>query len=160
VEVGLRESVDENDLFIGGEEPVVVAVLEARDFLFRVAFPQSILALFLGLFFSSAQADELAGDWSLTLQSGTPGWLSLKKVEGKTVVKMRLHVGSEGPHEVIKEEGGRLSFNLRRNKKGKGSRIVDLGMKDGKLEGVVVSTSKDGVLVNATPKTDFSATGA
>lgn len=34
MEVGLRESVDENDFFIGGEEPVVVAVLEARDFVF------------------------------------------------------------------------------------------------------------------------------
>jgi hypothetical protein len=40
----------------------------------------------LDLFFSSAQADELAVDWSLTLKFGTPGWLSLNKVEGLTVI--------------------------------------------------------------------------
>ena len=34
MEVGLRESVDEDDFFIGGEEPVVVAVLEPGDFVF------------------------------------------------------------------------------------------------------------------------------
>jgi hypothetical protein len=116
------------------------------NFLRRVAFPQRVLALFLGFFLSSAQADEFAGDWSLTLQSGTPGWLSLEKVAGKRVVKMRLHVGSDGPHEVIKEEDGRLSFSLRQNKKKKGAKTVDLEMKDGKLEGVVVTTSKDGVV--------------
>lgn len=182
------------------------------------ALSLNIFALLVGLLFSSSQADEFAGDWSLSLKSGTPGWLSIQRVDGKPLVKMRLHVGSDGPHEDVKETDGRFSFTLRKNKKAKGSKTVDLGMKDGKLEGVVISTSKDGsiqrdpfvgkkippmptsppdlskvrfglptsifngkdltgwqphekdkmngwsvkdgLLVNATPKTDFSATGA
>jgi len=178
--------------------------------LVRLVFIQSI--------FSCAVAEELTGDWSLRLKSGTPAWLSIQRVDGKPIVKMRLHVGSIGPHQNIKEKDGRLTFTMRRNKKAKDTKTVDLGIKNGKLEGVVISTSKDGIvqhdpfvgkkippvsafppdlskvrfglpisifngkdltgwrphepdkingwsvkdglLVNATPKTDFSATGA
>ncbi len=186
--------------------------------LFRLAFSQGIFAFLVSLFFSTAAADELAGDWSLTLKSGTPTWLSIQRIDGKPVVKMRLHVGPLGPHQNVKEADGRLSFTLRKNKKAKVTKTVELGIKNGTLEGVVLSTSqdgsvqrdpfvgkkippmpashpdlssvrfglptsifngkdltgwrpqeadkvngwsvKDGLLVNTTPKTDFSATGA
>ncbi|TWU43644.1 hypothetical protein Poly51_62550 [Rubripirellula tenax] len=167
---------------------------------------------------STAQDEELAGDWSLQLASKTPAWLSIKKVDGETVVRMRLHVGSDGPHKNVKESDGRLTFTLGQNKKATSTKTVDVGMKDGKLDGMIVTTTKDGtsegemftgkkipplpttppdlskvrfghpvalfngkdmtgwrphesdkvngwsvkggLLVNTTPKTDFSATGA
>ncbi|MDA7518241.1 DUF1080 domain-containing protein [bacterium] len=174
--------------------------------------------LFFGAFSSNSSASELDGDWSLSLKSGTPAWLSIKRIDGKPVIKMRLHVGPEGPQTNIKEVNGRLSFTLKQNKKQKDTKTVDLGIKSGKLAGVIISTSmdgtvtetpftgkkippvsstppdlakvrfglplsifngrdltgwrphekdkingwsvKDGLLVNTTPKTDFSATGA
>lgn len=178
----------------------------------------SLAILFWGLLFSTARAEDLSGDWSLSLQSGTPAWLGIKRVDGKPVIKMRLHVGPTGPQTNIKEENGRLSFTLKQNKKKKDTKTVDLGIKNGQLEGIIVSTTqdgsiskdaftgkrippvpstppdlskvrfglprslfngkdltgwrpheknkingwsvKDGLLVNTTPKTDFSATGA
>lgn len=184
----------------------------------RTSLLQSLAALFLSLLFSTTQAEELSGDWSLSLKSGTPAWLSIKRVDGKPTIKMRLHVGPMGPQTNIKEENGRLTFTLKQNKKQKDTKTVDLGLKNGQLEGVIISTAKDGnvtktpftgikippvpatppdlskvrfglprslfnskdltgwrpheknkingwsvkdgLLVNTTPKTDFSATGA
>ncbi|MEN8773824.1 MAG: DUF1080 domain-containing protein [Akkermansiaceae bacterium] len=189
-----------------------------RFSLVQTSLSPSFAALFLGLLFSTTKAEELRGDWSLSLESGTPAWLSIKRIDGKPVIKMRLHVGPEGPQTKIKEENGRLSFTLKQNKKQKDTKTVDLGIKGGKLEGIIVSTLengkvtkipftgkkippvsltspdltkvrfglplsifngrdltgwrphekdklngwsvKDGLLVNTTPKTDFSATGA
>ena len=166
----------------------------------------------------SAEAAELAGDWSLHLESGTPAWMSIAKTDGETIVRMRLHVGPDGPHKNVHESNGRLTFTLSQNKKETSSKIVDVGIKDGKLDGTIVSTLpdgtveheaftgkqipplptsppdlskvrfglpvslfngkdmtgwrphepdkvngwsvQDGMLVNSTPKTDFSATGA
>ena len=185
--------------------------------------PKSILSpltalLFMGALSVKSQGSELEGDWSLTLQSGTPAWLSIKRIDGKPVVKMRLHVGPDGPQTNIKEANGRLSFTLKQNKKQKDIKTVDLGITDGQLEGAITSkfqdgsvtanpfvgkkippisatppdlskvrfglpvsifngrdltgwrphesdkingwSVKEGLLVNTTPKTDFSATGA
>ncbi|MFC1759556.1 DUF1080 domain-containing protein [Planctomycetota bacterium] len=169
--------------------------------------------------FSTSQANEFDGDWSLKLDSGTPAWLSIRRDDdGKSVVRMRLHVGSFGPHKVMQESSGRLTFALRTNKKATVTKVVNIEIIDGKLHGVMTSTSKDGpakgdaftgkkippvsstppdlskvrfghpiplfngsdltgwrphesdkvngwsardgMLVNTTPKTDFSATGA
>jgi len=95
---------------------------------------------------SNAHAEALTGDWSLKLDSGTPAWLSIRKNNEETVVKMRLHVGSDGPHQDVRESDGRLTFTLRQNRKSVVTRTVDLGIKDGQLEGVIVSTSKDGTI--------------
>ena len=108
--------------------------------------------LFFGAFSSNSSASELDGDWSLSLKSGTPAWLSIKRIDGKPVIKMRLHVGPEGPQTNIKEVNGRLSFTLKQNKKQKDTKTVDLGIKSGKLEGVIISTSMDGT-VTETPFT-------
>ena len=171
-----------------------------------------------GLYLSHASAEDLEGDWSLRLDSGTPAWMSITRVDGEPVVRLRLHVGTDGPHQNVRESNGRLSFELRQNRKATDTKTVDVGLKDGKLEGFVTSKAKDGttrrdaltgkrippisatppdlsrvrfghpislfngrdltgwrphepdkingwsvkdgLLVNTTPKTDFSATGA
>ncbi len=105
-----------------------------------------ICFIFAGTLFSTAQAEELAGDWSLSLDSGTPAWLSIRETDGETVVKMRLHVGQEGPHKIIEESNGWLKFTFSKNKKATSNKTVDVGIKDGKLDGVVMTTSKDGTV--------------
>ncbi|MEM8734914.1 MAG: DUF1080 domain-containing protein [Planctomycetota bacterium] len=162
--------------------------------------------------------DELNGDWSLELESGTPAWMSIRDVEQEPTVRLRLYVGSDGPHKDVVYKDGQLSFTLRQNKKATGTRVARVEIKDGQLVGVIESTSKegavqkdqftgtkipplptkapdlskvrfgqpislfngrdltgwrphesdkingwsvqDGMMVNTTPKTDFSATGA
>lgn len=157
----------------------------------------------------------LLGDWSLHLDSGEPAWMSV----GEKEVRLRVHVGSEGPYQIDKVVDGRIHFtrNTRRKKEGKRIKIattVTVGLKNGKLDGEIVRPGgmkpvrftgkrippmpksppdlskvrfghpipllngkdltgwrphekdkkfgwsvKDGLLVNETPKTDFSATG-
>ena len=166
----------------------------------------------------SAADEKLVGDWSLRLESGKPAWMSVREKDGKPTVRLRLHVGPDGPHKDVKYSDGRLTFTLRQNKKATDVKTVDTGIKNGVLEGAIISTAKDGkvsrdpfqgkkippvpstppdlakvrfglpislfngkdltgwrphesdklngwsvedgVLVNTTPKTDFSATGA
>lgn len=187
-----------------------------RMFIFSRLIPVFILVAYL--LHGTAIAEELEGDWSLNLDSGTPAWLSIRKTDGVPIVRMRLHVGPDGPHKNVQESAGRITFSLKQNKKAKSTKTVDVGIKDGKLGGMIVSTFangavereaftgkkippiastppdlskvrfghpinlfngqdltgwrphepdkingwsvKDGVLVNTTPKTDFSATGA
>lgn len=102
--------------------------------------------LLAGLSPSSAGADELLGDWSLKLESGTPAWMSVRHAEGKLTVRLRLHVGPDGPHQNVRYSNGRLTFTLRQNKKAADLKTVDVGIEDGKLKGVVVSTSADGIV--------------
>ncbi len=180
---------------------------------------KTILPLVIALaMYASAGAQELNGDWSLQLQSDTPAWMSIEDIRGEPKVKLRLHVGPNGPQKNIQFKNGRLTFELRQSKKMKDVKTVDVGIKDGKLDGVMTSTApdgtvkkdpftgkkippisttppdlskvrfghpislfngkdltgwrphesdkingwsvKDGMLINTTPKTDFSATGA
>ena len=167
---------------------------------------------------NSARAEDLIGDWSLSLESGTPAWMSVRKQQDDLNVRLRLHVGPDGPHRDVKYSNGRLTFTLRQNKKAKDVKTVEAGLNGGRLEGVIIATKedgistrtpftgkkippvpstppdltkvrfgqpvslfngkdltgwrphepdkingwsvKDGVMVNTTPKTDFSATGA
>ena len=162
--------------------------------------------------------EEFLGDYSLKLESNTPAWLSIRESNGQPLVRMRLHVGSDGPHTVTQMSAGRMTFVLRRNRRTGVTKTVDVRVRDGHLEGVVVTMSQngkaerdaftgkkippppetppdlstvrfgqplslfngkdltgwrphepdkingwsvqDGMLVNNTPKTDFSATGA
>jgi hypothetical protein len=162
--------------------------------------------------------DGLTGDWSLDIDSGLPGWLSVESLGDEPVVKMRLYVGSDGPHKGATYSKGRLTFPFKKNRKSKTTRTVDVGLEDGKLSGTISTakpdgsvaiskftgsripdmpttapdlskvrfghpialfngkdmtgwrthesdkkngwSAKGGMLVNTTPKTDFSATGA
>ena len=186
----------------------------------KISTPIIFSLLFLGsLALTDTHAsDEFVGDWSLRLDSGTPAWMSVKQRGDEPEVMLRLHVGPEGPHKDVKLTGGRLTFTLRQSKTATDVKTVDVGVKDGKLVGVITSTGadgvvrsdkftgkkippvpstppdlsrvrfghpislfngkdltgwrahepgkimgwsvKDGLLVNTTPKTDFSATGA
>ena len=164
--------------------------------------------------------DMFAG-WSLKLDSGEPAWMRVVEKDGKPVVYMRLYVGPDGPWQVSEvTDDGRLKFAMKRKRKKNAPAsppVVEVGLKDGKLEGTILRTSKpgetkttkftgkrfpampkapdlsevrfghpislfngkdmtgwrphepnkingwsvkEGLLVNETPKTDFSATGA
>lgn len=193
------------------------------------------LALFTPLVFSLLQligltvsANEvpkkLLGDWSLSLESNEPAWMSIFEKEGKTAVAMRVYVGPEGPYEIDRVAEGRIHFSLKPQRKHNARGIVirskvEVGMQAGKLNGTIIRKAndgsesesiqftgkkmppmpavppdltkvefgkrielfngkdlagwrtherdkingwsvKDGLLVNTTPKTDFSATGA
>lgn len=160
----------------------------------------------------------MLGDWTLTLESKQPAWMRVAEKEGKPLVFMRIYVGSEGPYEVAEGAKGRLTFSLKKKRRQKQAAVVEVGLAEGKLEGVIRRTTpegektkeaftgkripamptvapdlskvrfgnpivlfngkdlsgwrphekdkingwsvKDSLLVNSTPKTDFSATGA
>ncbi len=101
---------------------------------------------------SFAQAEGLPaglpGDWSLSLESGLPAWMRVAEVDGKPQVHMRLYIGPTGPYEATAVDG-RLKFEIKRkNKKKNQSQSsvtrVDIGMKDGKLDGVLEKTLANG----------------
>ncbi len=96
------------------------------------------------MLFSTAQAQELKGDWSLDLDSKLPAWMSVQEEAGKPVVYFRLYVGSAGPHQEVVQSDRRLKFTLKKNKKSKKTTTVDVGLKDGILDGVIVHTAPDG----------------
>ena len=93
---------------------------------------------------SDAGAEDLAGDWSLDLDSGLPAWMSVQEIDGEPVVYMRMYVGSVGPHKNVVESDGRLKFTFKKNKKAKTGKSVDVGITNGKLDGVIVSQMEDG----------------
>lgn len=96
------------------------------------------------MLFSTAQAQELKGDWSLDLDSKLPASMSVQEEAGKPVVYFRLYVGSAGPHQEVVQSDRRLKFTLKKNKKSKKTTTVDVGLKDGILDGVIVHTAPDG----------------
>ncbi|MEM9017375.1 MAG: DUF1080 domain-containing protein [Verrucomicrobiota bacterium] len=172
---------------------------------------------------ASAAPESLLGDWALNLDSGEPAWLSVYDEGGETKARMRVYVGPEGPYEteVLGEEA--IRFTMKPKRLAKGSKVmvdqvVEVGIKEVGLAGVLVRTPRDesgeerinftgkrippmpesppdlskvrfghpislfngkdltgwrpyendkingwsvegGLLVNSTPKTDFSATG-
>lgn len=163
-------------------------------------------------------ADEWYGDWSLRLESKTPAWMSIREMNGKPAVKLRLHVGPDGPHKVTEYTDKTLKLTLRSNKRSQVARTLEATFEGGRLVGQIHSVTEsgkrevdrfvgkkippgpktppdltkvrygapislfngkdlsgwrphekdkingwsveDGVLVNNTPKIDFSATGA
>jgi hypothetical protein len=102
------------------------------------------MVLLLSILTSTTHADELLGDWSLDLKSGLPGWMSIQEREGQPLVYLRLYVGSAGPYKHVEESNGRLKFTLKKNKKAKNTTTVDVGIKAGKLDGVIIRQSPDG----------------
>ncbi|GAA5505713.1 DUF1080 domain-containing protein [Novipirellula caenicola] len=105
------------------------------------------LVVVASLFFSTLQAEEITGDWSLDLESGMPAWMRVVQQDGQTQVYMRLYIGPTGPY-VAEQVEGRLKFEIRRNPKNKNGHAsvtkVDVGMKEGKLEGVLERQLADG----------------
>lgn len=174
---------------------------------------------------SPSAPNDLLGFWTLDFKSGEPAWMSIAEKDGRLEVRMRVYIGPDGPYEVTEVKNGRIKFSLKPKRKGgKGSKLfvkreVEVGINDGKLDGVLILTpndesegqripfagkrvppmpksapdlskirfghpitlfngkdltgwrahepdkvngwsAKDGMLVNTTPKTDFSPTGA
>lgn len=104
----------------------------------------TLCVLLPAILITTVQADELQGDWSLELDSGLPGWMSVQEREGKPLVYLRLYVGSAGPYQNVERSNGRLKFSLRKNKKAKKTTSIDVGMKAGKLDGMITRTSPYG----------------
>ncbi|MGB7347259.1 MAG: DUF1080 domain-containing protein [Pirellulaceae bacterium] len=91
----------------------------------------------------------LMGDWSLDLESGEPAWMSVVEKDGKPFVHMRVYIGSDGPYEVTQVADGRIEFSIKPLRKSKTSkestqRLVDVGLKDGRLDGVIIHVPSDG----------------
>ena len=92
---------------------------------------------------------ELLGDWSLDLESGEPAWMSVVEKDGNPLVRMRVYIGPDGPYNATAADGGRLEFSLRRRRVAQGSDVfiesaVDVGIENGKLDGVITRTATDG----------------
>ncbi|MEM0897222.1 MAG: DUF1080 domain-containing protein [Verrucomicrobiota bacterium] len=90
---------------------------------------------------------DLLGDWTLDLDSGEPAWMRVVEEEGKNLVYLRIYVGPEGPYEVEEIVEGRLKFKMKRKKRKSPVTmvtIVDVGLRDGELDGLMVRTSSDG----------------
>jgi len=95
--------------------------------------------------------EELLGDWTLDLESGEPAWMSVSRKDGHPLVRMRVYIGSDGPYNVSEAASGRIQFSPRRRRIAPGSDVfiesaVDVGVNQGKLDGVIVRTSTDGTL--------------
>lgn len=183
--------------------------------------------LLLCLLPSASRADpippELLGDWSLAIESGEAGWLSVGEEDGQPAVAMMVNVGSIKPLKGVEVRDGKIHIPLKTFRKGKKGPIISqnratVWLENGKLKGEILTTFPDGkegvrdlfegksippmrpapdlskvtfgepitlfngkdlsawrlrrpeklngwsvengVLVNNTPKTDFSATGA
>lgn len=88
--------------------------------------------------------EPLVGDWTLSMDSGEPAWLSI----GREEVRMRVHVGPEGPYTIDEVADGRIKFTMKPKRKAKGSQIyieqvVDVGLVDGQLDGLLTLTPRD-----------------
>lgn len=112
-----------------------------------------LVSLCLGIIASPVDADsipkDLLGDWSLDLESGEPAWMSIVEKEGRPEVYLRVYIGPAGPYEVTDVADGRIKFSLkpkRKNKQSKNSikQAVEVGLTNGKLDGVLVRTPSDG----------------
>lgn len=99
-----------------------------------------------GLTLSSCVAEDLYGDWSLSLQSGTPAWMSVTQGEAAPAVKLRLHVGPDGPHKDVVFADGTLTFTLRQNRKATDTKVVTAKVQNGALIGAITSTQSDGTI--------------
>ncbi|NNJ27718.1 3-keto-disaccharide hydrolase [Alienimonas chondri] len=168
----------------------------------------------------AGEPDGLAGDWSLRFASGTPGWMRVVEKNDGAQVFFRRYIGPDGPYDAVPAADGRLRFRVDRGRRQNvgTATSVDAGLKDGRLDGVLIRrladgteereaftgtrippmpdeapdlsnvrfghpialfngkdltgwrpheadkingwSVEDGLLVNSTPKTDFSATGA
>lgn len=166
---------------------------------------------------------ELLGDWSLDIESGEAGWLSVGEIDGEPSVAMMVNVGSINPLKGVEVKEGVIHIPLKPIRDGgkKGPVIATktalVSWESGQLKGEMVTaftaggkesdpftgiaippmpeapdlsrvkfgepielfngkdlsgwslrrpdkihgwSAEDGMLVNKTPKTDFSATGA
>ena len=92
--------------------------------------------------------DGLWGEWSLNLESREPAWMSVVEKEERALVYMRVYIGPDGPFKITKVVDGRIQFSIKPKRQAKGSQVytertVDVGLKEGKLDGVIVLTPTD-----------------
>lgn len=106
----------------------------------------SLALTFLALLHAEPVPDDLAGDWSLAIESGMPGWLSVQEEDGEPVIYMRQYIGSAGPHGKVEIADGRLSFEIatRKKKDAFASQTVEVGIEDGTLVGSILRVNSDG----------------
>lgn len=108
--------------------------LRSRSWLVVFAIMTSLFLL------STAQAEDLVGDWSVELDSGLPAWMRVIEEGGQPQVYIRLYIGPTGPYKA-EQVDGRLKFEIRRNPKKKNGQAsitkVDVGRKNGKLDGIL-----------------------
>jgi hypothetical protein len=76
------------------------------------------LLLCASVFSASAQAesipDSLLGDWTLEIESGEAGWLSISETdEGQPSVSMMVNVGSIKPLKGVEVRGGKVHVPLK-----------------------------------------------
>lgn len=91
--------------------------------------------------------DQLAGAWSLDLESKQPAWMNVVEEDGELKVYFRIYVGSAGPHKNIEVSNGRIKFQIKKKrKKDKAATFTDVefGLKDGALIGTIVKKLPNG----------------
>lgn len=118
--------------------------MNRRWFSKRFLAPFYLLIIGMVLLPACLRADDFFGDWSLILDSGTPAWLSIKRTDTEPVVRMRLYVGSDGPHEILEVTKDRLKFRMKQNRRATNTKTVDVALSNGILTGALITESKNG----------------
>lgn len=115
----------------------------------KLLWPLVILCVSAWALNAASVPKDLLGDWSLDLGSGEPAWMSVDEKDGNPLVRMRVYIGPDGPYSITEAANGRLKFPLRRRRVAQGSDVfiesaVDVGFRNGKLDGVIIRTATDG----------------
>lgn len=107
------------------------------------------IAVLPSLIQAESVPEELLGFWSLNLESGEPAWLKISEEEQQPIVHMRIYIGPDGPYALTDITDERIKFSLKPKRKTKGSKIyidqdVEVGITNGKLDGVLIRTPNNG----------------
>lgn len=118
----------------------------------KAIFSATTCVLLSLMMVTSASAEsvpkKLLGDWSLEMDSGMPAWMSVLVEDDKPLVHIRFYIGPTGPYKDVVVKDGRLNFEIKKKRKNGPLTIttVDVGLKNGKLDGKVVRQLADGTI--------------
>ncbi len=93
---------------------------------------------------------ELLGDWSLVIESGEAGWMSIVEIDGEPSVAMAVNVGTLKPLNGVEVKDGTIHIPLKTIRKGgkKGPIIATktamVSWESGALKGVIMTSYLEG----------------
>jgi hypothetical protein len=110
-----------------------------------------VMLLLLSPGWSSAEpiSKDFLGDWTLSIESGEAGWLSVAEEDGQPAVAMSVNVGSIRPLKDVEVRDGKIHIPLKTMREGKKGPVISqksatIWSENGTLKGEILTTFPDG----------------